>query len=40
MLALDRGGKDVGAILVAENLAHTFCGQYSWMSWCPFETPE
>jgi endonuclease YncB( thermonuclease family) len=37
-------GKDVGAILVAENLAHTFvCGQYSYpkrMSWCPFEPPK
>jgi endonuclease YncB( thermonuclease family) len=36
-------GKDVGDILVAENLAHAFvCGQYSCpkrMSWCPFETP-
>ena len=34
-------GKDVGAVLVAENLAHTFvCGQYSCpkrMSWCPLE---
>jgi endonuclease YncB( thermonuclease family) len=37
-------GKDVGDILVAENLAHAFvCGQYSCpkrMSWCAFETPE
>jgi endonuclease YncB( thermonuclease family) len=37
-------GKDVGAMLVAETLAHTFvCSQYSCpkrMSWCPLETPE
>jgi endonuclease YncB( thermonuclease family) len=36
--------KDVGAMLVAENLAHTFvCGQYSCpkrTSWCPFEAPK
>jgi endonuclease YncB( thermonuclease family) len=37
-------GKDVGAVLVAENLARTFvCGQYSCparMSWCRLEPPE
>lgn len=37
-------GKDVGAMLVAENLAHTFvCGQYSCpkrLSWCPSEPPK
>ena len=37
-------GRDVGAMLVAENLAHTFiCGQYSCpkrTSWCPFEPPK
>jgi endonuclease YncB( thermonuclease family) len=37
-------GKDVGTMLVAENLAHTFvCGQYSCpkrMSWCSFEPPK
>ena len=37
-------GKDVGATLVAENLAHAFvCGQYSCpkrMSWCSSGSPE
>jgi endonuclease YncB( thermonuclease family) len=37
-------GKDVGAVLVAESLAHTLvCGQYSCpkrTSWCSFEPPE
>jgi len=37
-------GKDVGDMLVAENLAHTFvCGQYSCptrVSWCPLEPQE
>lgn len=37
-------GKDVGAVLVAENLARTLvCGQYSCptrTSWCRIEPPE
>jgi endonuclease YncB( thermonuclease family) len=37
-------GKDVGAMLVAEDLAHTFiCGQYSCpkrMSWCASDSPK
>jgi endonuclease YncB( thermonuclease family) len=37
-------GKDLGDILVAENLAHTLvCSQYSCpkrMSWCPLEAPQ
>jgi endonuclease YncB( thermonuclease family) len=37
-------GKDVGGMLVAENLAHEFvCGQYACptrMSWCRPESPE
>jgi endonuclease YncB( thermonuclease family) len=37
-------GKDVGAMLVAENLAHVFvCGQYSCparISWCRPEPPK
>jgi endonuclease YncB( thermonuclease family) len=37
-------GKDVGGMLIAEDLAHTFvCGQYSCpkrMSWCTSESPK